>query len=267
MKAPQLRLILTWLLPFAALAQPAAPAPAPVFDVASVKPSTATGDLLYINLGMAVHGVVTLTNVTLSECIQYAYNLSSEELISGPDWIRDRHLRVDIVAKSLPDTPQDRLLLMTQALLAERFHLVLHRERKPLKHLALGVAKNGPKLTEAQGDGPSSRIYYGRGRLNYTHLSMSRFALLLSRQLKQVVVDNTGLTGSYDVNLEWMPDEPVPAPSRGPDAAPVPETAADTAAPGIFKAIERQLGLTLEASKAPVEVLVVDSAEKVPVGN
>ncbi|HTX33650.1 MAG TPA: TIGR03435 family protein [Bryobacteraceae bacterium] len=266
MKPPPLRLILTWLLPFAALAQPAAPAPAPVFDVASVKPSTATGDLLYINLGTAVHGEVTLTNVTLSECIQYAYGLSSEDQISGPDWIRDRRLRVDIVAKAPPNTPPDRLLLMTQALLAERFHLVLHRERKPLKHLALAIAKNGPKLPAAAGDGPSSRIYYGRGRLNYTHLPMSRFALLLSRQLKQVVVDNTGLAGSYDVNLEWTPDDPVPAPSRSPDAAPLPETAADTA-PGIFKAIERQLGLTLEASKAPVDVLVVDSAEKVPVGN
>jgi len=263
LKPAHRRILLAWLFPLAALGQPAA---RPVFDVASVKPSTATGDLLYINLGTAVHGEVTLTNVTLSECIQYAYGFSSEDQISGPDWIRDRKLRVDIVAKAPPDTPPDRLLLMTQALLAERFHLVLHRDQKPLKHLELGVAKSGPKMPKAAGDGPSSRIYYGRGRLNYTHLSMARLALLLSRQLKEVVVDRTGMAGAYDVNLEWTPDEPAPAASRGPDAAAAPEPPPD-GAPGIFKAIERQLGLTLEPSKAPMEVLVVDRADQVPVGN
>jgi uncharacterized protein (TIGR03435 family) len=239
----------------------------PAFDVASVKPSTDGGPLLNINLGTASHGVVTLTNTTLSECIQYAYNLSSEDLISGPDWLRDRRLRVDIVGKAPPDTPVDQLLLMTQALLADRFQLVLHREPRPLKHLELAVAKSGPRLPEAKGDGPSSRVYYGRGRLNYVHLSMPRFALLLSRQLKQVVVDRTSLTGTFDVNLEWTPDEPAAAPSRGPDAPAHPDTSDDTGAPGIFKALQQQLGLTLEPSKAPIDILVVDSAQKVPSGN
>jgi uncharacterized protein (TIGR03435 family) len=263
MRQPVLALISSLLFPLgAAIGQPAARPPA--FDVASVKPSTNEGGMniasdgsatININLGMASHGVVTLTNTTLSECIQYAYNLVSEDQISGPDWIRDRRLRVDIVAKAAPDTPMDQLLAMTQTLLAERFHLVLHREPKPLKHFELAVAKSGPKMPEAKGDGQSSRISYGRGRLNYTHLSMHRFAVLLSRQLKEVVIDNTALGGFFDVNLEWTPDEP---------ARPVD---ADTGAPSIFKAVQQQLGLTLEAGKTPIEILVVDSAQKVPSGN
>jgi uncharacterized protein (TIGR03435 family) len=264
MRQPIPGLILTLLFALgAAIGQPAARPPA--FDVASVKPSTNEGGMniasdgnatININLGTASHGVVTLTNTTLSECIQYAYNLVSEDQISGPDWIRDRRLRVDIVAKAAPDTPVDQLLQMTQALLAERFHLVLHREPKPLKHFDLAVAKSGPRMPEATGDAPSSRISYGRGRLNYSHLSMHRFAVLLSRQLKEVVIDNTALGGFFDVNLEWTPDEPAR-----------PEAAADIGAPSIFKAVQQQLGLTLEASKAPIEILVVDSAQKVPSGN
>ena len=211
--------------------------------------------------------MVTLTNTTLSECIRFAYNLVSEDQISGPEWLRDHKLRVDIVAKAAPDTPVDQLLLMTQALLNQRFQPVLRREPRPLKHFDLAVAKNGPKLPEAKGDAPSFTPTYGRGRLHYSHLSMHTFAVLLSRQLKEVVVDNTGLAGSFDVNLDWTPDDPAAPPSRGPDAPARPEAAADTGAPSIFKAIQQQLGLTLEASKSPIEILVVDSALKVPSGN
>src|SRR5580700_10893433 len=106
-------------------------AQSPTFDVASVKPSPPTvSDRLEINLGAFNHGVITLTNTTLSECVQYAYGLVSEDQIDGPDWIRDRRLRVDITAKTSPGTPLDQALAMTQALLAERFHMELHREPK-----------------------------------------------------------------------------------------------------------------------------------------
>jgi uncharacterized protein (TIGR03435 family) len=262
MRQPTLRLILILLFSLGrAFCQPARP---PAFDVASVKPSPGGGDTININLGTASHGEVTLTNTTLSECIQYAYNLVSEDEVSGPDWIRDRRLRVDIVAKAPPDTPADRLLLMTQALLAERFHLELHREPRPLKHFEMSVAKGGPKLPEAAGEGTSARIYYGPGRLHYNHLPMHRFAVLLSRQLKLVVVDHTELKGFYDVNLDWRPGElPVARPT---DTGPLPQ-APDPGAPSIFKAMQQQLGLTLEVSKAPIDILVIDRAEKTPVGN
>jgi len=224
------------------------------FDVASVKPSPPPpGDSININLGTASHGTVTLTNTTLSECIRWAYGLESEDLVSGPDWIRDRALRVDIVAKAPPDTPMDQLLLMTQALLAERFRLKLHHAPKAVPHFELTVARDGPKMPESKSDASALRAY-GRGRLDYLHLSPHTLAVLLSRQLRQPVIDRTGLEGFFDVKLEWEPDDAPPAtdPAVRPD---------------IYSAVQQQLGLRLEPKKTPIDCLVVDSAEKVPIGN
>ncbi len=109
--------VVPWILLMAGFA-----AAQPAFDVASVKPSPPPeGDLININLGGASHGVVTLANTTLSECIRYAYGLANEDQIAGPDWIRDRHIRFDITAKAPPATPPDELLAMMQTLLAQRF--------------------------------------------------------------------------------------------------------------------------------------------------
>jgi uncharacterized protein (TIGR03435 family) len=232
------------------------PSPPPTFDVASVKPSPPSGDLLNINLGTLSHGVLTLGNTTLSECIRYAYGLVSEDQISGPDWIRDRSLRVDIAAKTAPDASLEQVRPMLQNLLAQRFHLELHREPKPLRHFDLTIARNGPKLPESPEGASSHLVGYGRGRLFYDHLPMRTLAVLLSRQLQQPVLDLTGLTGFYDVRLEWTPDEPAPKETAG--AAPLPD---------IFHAIEQQLGLQLEPKKTPIDVLVIDHADKAPVAN
>jgi len=229
------------------------------FDVASVKPSPPAGDRIDINLGTYRHGEVTLTNTTLSECLQFAYDLVSEDQIDGPGWIRDRSLRVDIIAKTSPDTPREEALLMTQVLLNERFHMQLHREPKPVRHLELTVGKKGSKMPawhENETDPPNQ---YYRGRLFYNHRSMHTFAVLLSRQLKQPVIDLTGLTGFYNVRLEWASDDPMiaAAPASDPTAPP----------PDLYQAVEQQLGLHLEAKKTPIEVIVVDRADKVPVAN
>jgi uncharacterized protein (TIGR03435 family) len=231
----------------AAMAQPS-------FDVASVKqggPVRPDG-LLDINLGRASHGVVTLTNTTLSECIRYAYGLTNEEQISGPPWIRDRAIRFSIEAKTAPDTPLEQRQLMLQGLLAERFKLELHGEPRKIAHLILTVGKAGPKFGESQSDGPGGRVNYGPGDLEYRRIAMSGFVVLISRLLKQPVLDHTGLTGLYDLKLEWTPDDA--------DSSPTPK-------PDIFTAVQQQLGLKLEASKEPLEVLVVDRAEKVPSEN
>src|SRR5579883_2980795 len=119
----------------------------PAFDVASVKVSPPQpGGLLNINLGTERQGEVTLGNVTLSECVRFAYGLASEDQIGGPDWIRDRRIRFDIDAKAPPGTPHEQILLMTQTLLAERFRLAIHREPKRVAHLELGLGKGAPKL-------------------------------------------------------------------------------------------------------------------------
>src|SRR5215831_5783347 len=96
----------------------------PSFEVASVKPSPRdpSQDRIDINLGRTLRGTVTLANVTLSECIRFAWGLAGEEQVSGPDWIRDREYRYNITAKAAaPDMPFDQLLLMTQRLIEERF--------------------------------------------------------------------------------------------------------------------------------------------------
>lgn len=225
------------------------------FDVASIKPGgpVRPDGLLDINLGTVVHGMVTLSNATLSECILFAYGFSSEEQVAGPDWIRERATRFQIAAKAPPDTGPDQIRLMMQALLKERFRLEAHREPRRIAHFDLTVGKNGPKMPVSEGDGPSERRDYGRGRLSYRRLSMDRLAALLSRQLKEPVFDRTGLRGAYDVELNWTPEDSPPG-----DAGKQPE---------IFGALQQQLGLKLERSKEPVEVLVVDRAEKSPVAN
>jgi uncharacterized protein (TIGR03435 family) len=240
------------LLPFSTLL-----AQSPTFDAASVKPSPPTiADRIDINLGSYTHGEVTLTNTTLSECVEFAYGLVSEDEIDGPDWIRDRRLRVDIIAKAPPDTAREQALLMTQTLLTERFHLQIHRESKPVRHLELTVFKGGPKMPVSPDDAVPHPSNQGRGRLFYEHRSMYSLALLLSRQLRQPVLDLTGLTGFYDVHLEWAPDDPTGSPLA--ESAPLPD---------IYQAVEEQLGLHLESRKTPIEVIVVDHADKVPIGN
>ena len=241
----------------ALLAFRSALAQTPAFDVASVKPSPpSVTDRLDINLGTLSHGVVTLTNTTLSECIQYAYGLVSEDQISGPDWIHDRQLRVDIEAKTSPNTPLDQVLLMMQALLSERFHMQFHREPKPVRHLELTVGKKGSKMPESQEGATLRPNTYNRGRLFYDRRTMHTFAVLLSRQLKQPVIDLTGLTGFYDVHLEWAPDDPSGLPAT--DAAPLPD---------IYQAVEEQLGLHLESKKTPIEIIMIDRADRVPTAN
>jgi uncharacterized protein (TIGR03435 family) len=229
----------------------------PTFDVASVKPSPPTNaDRIDINLGTYRNSVVTLTNTTLSECVQFAYGLVSEDQIDGPDWIRDRRLRVDIIAKAPPDATHEQALLMMQTLLTERFRMQIHREPRPVRHLELAVGKRGPKMPVSPDDAVPRPSTQGRGRLFYEHRSMYSLALLLSRQLKQPVLDLTGLTGFYDVHLEWAPDDVSSAEKA--DGMPLPD---------IYQAVEEQLGLHLESRKTPIEVIVVDRADRIPVSN
>lgn len=241
-----------FLLPFLS-----AFAESPAFDVASVKPSPpSNSDRIDINLGTFRNGAVTLTNTTLSECVQFAYGLVSEDQIDGPDWIRDRRLRVDIIAKAAPGTQREQALVMTQTLLTERFRMQLHREPKPVRHLELTVGRKGSKLPPSSDDAPIRTSTYNRGRLFYDHRNMYGVALLLSRQLRQPVLDLTGLTGFYDIHLEWAPD----------DAGGVP-AAESSPLPDIYQAVEEQLGLHLESKKTPIDVIVIDRAERVPIAN
>ena len=237
----------------------------PEFEVATVKLSAPAqpGVPYPITLGGVNHGTVTLRNTTLSECIQYAYRIATDAQIVGPDWIKSRDIRFDIVGKAPPDTPQDTLRVMAQNLLADRLKLALHHEERQLPSLALVVAKNGPKLPPAKPDADVPNQL--PGRLFHPHMAMQMLATLLSRFERQTVIDMTGLSGAFSVDLQWTPDT---MRSRVIQDGAAPSSAAvDLSGPSLYTALQEQLGLRLESRKGPVDVLVVDHAEKIPLDN
>src|ERR1039457_5918660 len=215
----------------------------PAFDVASLKPSPpAAGDLIYINLGTARHGMLTLSNTCLADCLRYAYSITNNEQIAGPDWIKFKDVRFDIEAKAPPDTPLPRLREMLQTLLTERFKLEYHTTQKSMSFVALVVAKNGPKIVEGIEDSDATHNSFIPGKIISNRITMATLVTLLSRFLRETVIDMTGLKAWYAVNLEWTPE---PIESRRPPEG-QPTVAADVApGPTVFSAVESQLGLKL----------------------
>jgi uncharacterized protein (TIGR03435 family) len=228
---------------------------AQTFEVASVKVAPVlSGDLYNINLGTVKNDTVTFSNSSLADCIRFAYGLTSDSQLAGPDWITAKHVRFDIIAKTPPHTSQEELRKMMQALLAERFSLAMHPVKKELAYYALVVAKGGSKMRKAT-DGPATLPAGVQGQLRIVSNSipMWRVATLLSRYMRAFVVDQTGLDGPFEVKLAWTPDDrPVPDDERG---------------PSVFTAVTEQLGLKLESRKGPMDVLFIDHAEQTPTGN
>jgi uncharacterized protein (TIGR03435 family) len=227
----------------AAYGQPAA---ALRFDVASIKPSIAE-QLKGPSGGKSGKGRLTMNNVTLRRAIMGAYEVGPNQIIGGPNWLNED--RYEIVAKADLPTDDDAILnAMLQTLLAERFKLKLHRETRTISAFVLEVAKNGPRLEKAEGGEPTTSG--GHGRLLAKNTTMDRFAEVLSRQMDLPVVNHTGLTGVFNPKLQWNPE-----------SAKL-DVAASESLPSIFTAMEQQLGLRLRSQKTPVEVLVIDYAEK-----
>jgi uncharacterized protein (TIGR03435 family) len=150
---------------------------------------------------------------------------------------------------------------MLQKLLADRFKLTLHRTTKEFPVYELVTAKNGPKLKEVEAGGSNTNS--GRGHMTATRISMQRLSEFLSRQVDRPVLDMTGLKGVFDLTLDWTPDESLSAkkPGEGEVAIDAPKS------PSLLTALQEQLGLKLQARRAPIEILVVDHAEKVPTEN
>ncbi len=167
-------------------------------------------------------------------------------------------LVIDHVEEPLTDATGDDVKIMIQSLLADRFKLTLHRDTRELPVYALVVGKAGPKLEEVEfGRGSTS---LSGGRFTATRVPIRNFTEFLSRQTGLPVLDLTGLKGIYSFTLNFTPEESPSAPGT----APITESAVG---PSLSNAIQEQLGLKLEARKAPVEILVVDHAEKIPTEN
>jgi uncharacterized protein (TIGR03435 family) len=230
-------------------------APAPAFEVATVKMGgPEVNGLININTGKILNGVVTLANATLSDCLKFAYSLTTDDQIAGPDWMKQKQVRFEVTAKATPETPDNQLLLMLRQLLQERFQITLHTEQREMTHYELVIGKNGPKMKEST-VGPAEGS--GTARLDgirSNRMQMNRLAALLSRMTRMPVLDKTGLNGFYQFDLCYA-NEVSPSPEENP------------AGPSVFTAVQEQLGLKLESRKGPIDVLVIDHAEKVPVEN
>ena len=251
----------------------ALPASDLTFEVASVKPATVQPSRPRRNT--VGQDRIDFPNATLWYCITYAYGVRSYQ-VSGPDWLRDA--RYEIAAKAPAGYTRVQFPKMMQTLLAERFNLKLHHETRDIPALALIVGRNGPKLKESapeSGDGQSgahvnmSASPTGSERLDVTNAPISTLANTLSALLGRPVVDRTGLTGRYDFALEFTRDETAGHGASGgynePPPLPPPPPGAE---PGlsVYSSIQ-QLGLKLEAQKLPLDVIVIDHAEKTPEGN
>src|ERR1035438_305735 len=178
----------------------------PAFDVATVKPVQLTPGDYRANLGTVLHGELQMSNVTLSDCLKFAYTISNDLQIEGPPWIRNKDVRFDITAKTAPDAPRAQMLLMLQRLLTERFQMVLHHEPKERSYLALSVGKKGLKLQSASPEAPNPGQLSVPGRIFSKRMLMPILVTLLSRFTGQPVVDMTGLEGFYEIHLEWAPE-------------------------------------------------------------
>ena len=193
----------------------------------------------------------------------FAYDVHNKQVLNGPDWIdKDKY---DITG--VPDTegaPSNRQWkMMVQKLLAERFQLTFHHEKRDLPVYILSVVKDGPKnlnKSDATGDGFSVPIRNIPGGFtmpirNATMLDFTSFALQ-GAVLDRPVLDQTGIVGSYDFTLTWAP--------LGTEFGGVPYNPSPTENPpaNLFTAIQEQLGMKLEAVKAPADVMVIDKAEK-----
>jgi uncharacterized protein (TIGR03435 family) len=230
--------------------------PVPGFEVASVKAATPRAGTAGLTAMDTDPAMVRYSNVTLKLLIAIAYRLDSRLVQGGPAWLDDQPY--DLTARLPPGTSKDRVPAMLQTLLVERFKLAVHRETTEQRVYFLVVGKNGTKLKAAQkadeqdvqqvrGNRPAAQILPG-GIMGHS-MALGSFAGSLAHVLGYQVLDHTGLTGTFDINLKWIPED------------------TEGTGPSLFTAIQEQLGLKLETGKAPVEVLMVDHAERIPTEN
>jgi uncharacterized protein (TIGR03435 family) len=187
--------------------------------------------------------------------------LKDVQISGGPGWLDTE--RYDIVAKTeRADISDDNLWFSLQPLLAERFKLRFHREIKQLPVYLLVIGKGGPRLMNHNGDDqPTMRFTAGSGKANLeaAKTSMPRFADSLAGYIDCPILDNTQLRGEYDIKLEWAQDHPG---ESSPSMLESLRQEVGLTGPSLFAAVQEQLGLNLQPTKGPVEILVVDGAEK-----
>jgi uncharacterized protein (TIGR03435 family) len=254
MRLNRIGLALGCIMPVGLHPQTLPPAPQYRFEVASIRPSQPGAE----PGGMAPgpQGGFRATNMTVLELITYAYHLRNEQVAGAPKWTTTERFSIS----ATPDRPEPlhpgmkpaefeehhrRQRQRMQALLKDRFGLVLRSETKDLTVYTLNVAKGGVKMIAKPEPTGAPTIRMPNGRMSGTSVGMPLLTQALTRAVGREVADQTGLTGYYDFDMTWTPD-----------------TAAEEPGPSIFAAIQEQLGLRLDARKAPVPFLVVEFVER-----
>ena len=221
----------------------------PSFEVASVRLSDPASHRQGIN---ADGHRMTLHGQTVTSMMMFAYGRHPSMIVEGPPWRSEDRYDIDGVIDLLgqPDTSQMQEIV--QKMLASRFGLKLHREKRELRYYAVVVAKGGARLIkspdqEAQPENYGKQVPGGM-EMKFDHFTVAHFALAMQYFVDRPLVDETGLADVYDFTLKWAPGD-----AQGADA--------DTP-PGLFTAVQEQLGLKLDAKKGLVEVVVVDGLER-----
>jgi uncharacterized protein (TIGR03435 family) len=233
---------------------------APVsFEVASIKRSDPDNSQVRVSVSA---GRFTASNATVKMLLRQAFEVRDNQISGGPAWFDSE--TYDIVAKigddvAVPSGASGGAMLRTmlRSLLVERFGLTFHREMKSEQVYQLVVAKGSSKLKEAEAkEGAARGLRLGKDRLTGMAASTPALASNLSQQLGRPVIDKTELHGVYDFVLEYAQNSNTSTPAT--EGASVPESSL----PSIFTALQESLGLKLESTTAPVEILVVDHAER-----
>jgi uncharacterized protein (TIGR03435 family) len=282
MRAPAFALILVGaLVPLVVVRAQNAPPPtqALVFEATSVKEHVAPGDGSFV--GRRPGGRFAAENASLREIIEYAYQLQSFQLVGS---LAPADARWDIAATlgaSAAQAGPDAIVTAVRALLADRFALATHRETRTMQVYALRLARAdgapGPSLKRSAIDcpaliaaarsggppPPAARACGFRGRvggLQSNGMPLSDLGVALAGRVGRAIVDQTGLTGTWDLTLTYAPESAqIPAGTLSPDAPP---PAANPDAPSLFTALQEQLGLRLVSTTAPVDVLVIDRVSR-----
>ena len=243
------------------------------FEVASVKRSDAARNNLPPNVCSGGPGspdpvLLRCTNAPLGVFVSIAYDLQFYELIE-PDWMKlgGAESGYDLSAKIAAGATKEQYRIMLRNLLAERFHLTAHRETRNVPRYAVALGKGPAKLQDPIAKPPGGRAYgmqFAEGHIRFDgyRLSLKQFAGFLTTMLSGPVTDETNLQGDYSFTLEFTPDDRWPGYS--PQWA---STQKGEPAPNLFTAVQDQLGLKLESTKGPLEVLVMDHADKIPAEN
>lgn len=250
----------------------------PAFEVVSVKPNRSgfAGGMEDLRQG----GQYTATNETMRQLVRSAYQLETFRIIGGPAWLDVD--RFDIQAKAPSAAPRSEMLSMLRALLTERFRLRVRQELRELPIYVLVVARDANRQTGGRlrpgsaetcvdrGDQPvrvpagelpsCGLLRAGPGAMSLRGVPLAFLGSQLSSRVNRAIVDRTGLAGKFDVDLEWTPSEATRAAVAALTPGAEPQVV-DPDRPGIFTALEEQLGLKLEPARGPVDVLIVESAE------